>query len=123
MCAVASSPVWVRFDPGRTEPVCFKESTSMESSLCIVCMYSVWGESVWGEIRYQRYIMDATLLPRQRRRRKDGHPSSNGAKVASFPGSLGTRPSKNRKGGSGTSAGVEVYTAPDMKAHFRLAFD
>ena len=37
--------------------------------------------------------------------------------------SLGTRPSKNRKGGSGTSAGVEVYTAPGMKAHFRLAFD
>ena len=28
-----------------------------------------------------------------------------------------------RKGGSGTSAGVEVYTAPGMKAHFRLAFD
>ena len=26
-------------------------------------------------------------------------------------GSLGTRPSKNRKGGSGTLAGVEVYTA------------
>ena len=26
-------------------------------------------------------------------------------------GSLGTRPLKNRKGGSGTSAGVEVYTA------------
>ena len=25
--------------------------------------------------------------------------------------SLGTRPSKNRKGGSGTSAVVEVYTA------------
>ena len=25
--------------------------------------------------------------------------------------SFGTRPSKNRKGGSGTSAGVEVYTA------------
>jgi len=24
--------------------------------------------------------------------------------------SLGTRPSKNRKGGSGTLAGVEVYT-------------
>ena len=38
-------------------------------------------------------------------------------------GSLGTRPSKNQKGGSGTSAGVEVYTAPSMKAHFRLAFD
>ena len=37
--------------------------------------------------------------------------------------SLGTRPSKNRKAGSGTSAGVEVYTAPGMKAHFRLAFD
>ena len=37
--------------------------------------------------------------------------------------SLGTRPSKNRKGGSGTSAGVEVYTVPGMKAHFRLAFD
>ena len=37
--------------------------------------------------------------------------------------SLGTRPSKNWKGGSGTSAGVEVYTAPGMKAHFRLAFD
>ena len=38
-----------------------------------------------------------------------------------MPVSLGTRPSKNRKGGSGTSAGVEVYTAPGMKAHFRLA--
>ena len=37
--------------------------------------------------------------------------------------SLRTRPLKNRKGGSGTSAGVEVYTAPGMKAHFRLAFD
>ena len=37
--------------------------------------------------------------------------------------SLGTRPSKNRKGGSGTSAEVEVYTAPGMKVHFRLAFD
>ena len=37
--------------------------------------------------------------------------------------SLGTRPSKNRKGGSGKSAGVEVYTAPGMQAHFRLAFD
>ena len=36
---------------------------------------------------------------------------------------LGTRPSKNRKGGSSTSAGVEVYTAPGMKAHFQLAFD
>ena len=24
---------------------------------------------------------------------------------------------------SGTLAGVEVYTAPGMKAHFRLAFD
>ena len=30
---------------------------------------------------------------------------------------------KSRKAGSGTSAGVEVYTAPGMKAHFRLAFD
>ena len=40
-----------------------------------------------------------------------------------FEGSLGTRPSKNRKGGSGTSAGVEMHTAPGMKAHFRLAFD
>ena len=37
--------------------------------------------------------------------------------------SLGTRPSKNRKGGSGISDGVEVYTAPGMQAHFRLAFD
>ena len=37
--------------------------------------------------------------------------------------SLGTRRSKNRKGGSGKSAGVEVYTAPGMQAHFRLAFD
>ena len=36
--------------------------------------------------------------------------------------SLRTRPSKNRKGGSGKSAGVEVYTAPGMQAHFRLAF-
>ena len=40
-----------------------------------------------------------------------------------YMGSLGTRPSKNRKGGSGTSARVEVYTAPGMKAHFRLTFD
>ena len=38
-------------------------------------------------------------------------------------GSLGIRPLKNRKEGSGTTAGVEVYTAPGMKAHFRLAFD
>ena len=38
-------------------------------------------------------------------------------------GSLGTRPSNNQKGGSGTSAGMEVYTAPGMKVHFRLAFD
>ena len=37
--------------------------------------------------------------------------------------SLGTRASKNRKGGSGKLAGVEVYTAPGMQAHFRLAFD
>ena len=37
--------------------------------------------------------------------------------------SLGTRPSKNQKRGSGTSAGVEVYTAPGVKAHFRLTFD
>ena len=37
--------------------------------------------------------------------------------------SLGTRPSENRKGGSGKSAGVKVYTAPGMKAHFQLAFD
>ena len=37
--------------------------------------------------------------------------------------SLGTRPSKNRKGGSGKSAGVEVYTASGMQTHFRLAFD
>ena len=37
--------------------------------------------------------------------------------------SLGTRPSKNRKGGSGKWAGVEVYTEPGMQAHFRLAFD
>ena len=36
--------------------------------------------------------------------------------------SLGTRPSNNRKGGSGKLAGLEVYTAPGMKAHFRLAF-
>ena len=37
--------------------------------------------------------------------------------------SLGTRPSKNQKGGSGKSAGVEVYTVPGMQAHFRLPFD
>ena len=43
--------------------------------------------------------------------------------LAKGANSLGTRPSKNRKGGSGTSAGVDVYTAPGMKAHFRLAFD
>ena len=43
--------------------------------------------------------------------------------VALFLLSLGTRPLKNRKGESGTSDWVEVYTVPDMKAHFRLAFD
>ena len=43
--------------------------------------------------------------------------------VCRVMGSLGTRPSKNRKGGSGISDGVEVYTAPGMQAHFRLAFD
>ena len=43
--------------------------------------------------------------------------------LSKVEGSLGTRPSKNRKGGSGKSAGVEVYTAPGMQAHFRLAFD
>ena len=32
--------------------------------------------------------------------------------------SLGTRPSKNRKGGSDKLAGVEVYTVPGMQAHF-----
>ena len=37
--------------------------------------------------------------------------------------SLGARPTKNWKGGSGKLAGVEVYTAPGMKAHFQLAFD
>ena len=37
--------------------------------------------------------------------------------------SPGTRPSKNRKGESGKSAGVKVYTVPSMQAHFRLAFD
>ena len=45
MCAVASSPVWVRFDPGRTEPVCFKESTSIESSFCISVCIVCGGES------------------------------------------------------------------------------
>ena len=33
------------------------------------------------------------------------------------------RPSKNRKGGSGKLAGVEVYTASSMQAHFQMAFD
>ena len=37
--------------------------------------------------------------------------------------SLGTRPSKNQKGGSGKLDGVEVYTAPGMQTHVRLAFD
>ena len=32
-------------------------------------------------------------------------------------------PQKDRKGGSGISVGVEVYTAPGMQAHFRLGFD
>jgi len=36
--------------------------------------------------------------------------------------SLGTRPSKNWKGRCGKLAGVEVYTAPGMQVHFRLAF-
>ena len=116
---MASSPVWVRFDPGRTEPVCFKESTSMESSRCIVCGGKVCG----GKSDTSATLWTLPSSPGKEGEGKTGHPSSNGAKVASFPGSLGTRPSKNRKGGSGTSAGVEVYTAPGMKAHFRLAFD
>ena len=37
--------------------------------------------------------------------------------------SLGTRPSKNQKRGSGKLAGVEVYTVPGMQAFFQLAFD
>ena len=37
--------------------------------------------------------------------------------------SLGTRPSKNQKGGSGKLDGVEVYTAPGMQTHVQLAFD
>ena len=32
-------------------------------------------------------------------------------------------PRKIQTGGYGKSAGVEVYTAPGMQAHFRLAFD
>lgn len=36
---------------------------------------------------------------------------------------LETRPEKNRKGGSGKWNEVEVYTAPGMQAHFRLALD
>ena len=37
--------------------------------------------------------------------------------------SLGTRPSKDQKGGSSKLAGVEVCTAPGMQVHFQLAFD
>ena len=51
------------------------------------------------------------------------HGFPNPFSVPKGVGSLGTRPLKNRKGGSGKSAGVEVYTAPGMQAHFRLAFD
>ena len=36
--------------------------------------------------------------------------------------SLRTRLSNNQEGGTGKSAGVEVYTVPGMQAHFRLAF-
>ena len=32
-------------------------------------------------------------------------------------------PQKIEKGGSGKWDGVEVYTAPGIQAHFRLAFD
>ena len=32
-------------------------------------------------------------------------------------------PQKIKKGGSGKWDGVEVYTAPGIQAHFRLAFD
>ena len=46
--------------------------------------------------------------------------SSSGleTRLAFVHASLGTRSSKNQKGGSGNSAGVEVYTAAGMKAHF-----
>ena len=36
---MASSPVWVRFDPGRMEPVCLEESTSIESSFYDLCVH------------------------------------------------------------------------------------
>ena len=39
VCAVASSPVWVRFDPGRMEPVCLEESISIESSFYDLCAH------------------------------------------------------------------------------------
>ena len=52
VCAVANSPVWVRFDPGRMEPVCFEESTSIESSfydLCVcVCVWEGEGREGGG---------------------------------------------------------------------------
>ena len=52
------------------------------------------------------------------------HVGAASSYIVSSPGvSLRTRPSKNRKGGSGKSAGVEVYTAPGVQAHFQLAFD
>ena len=37
--------------------------------------------------------------------------------------SLGARPSKNQKGGSGKWDGLQVYTAAGMRAHFRLVLD
>ena len=44
------------------------------------------------------------------------------SELGEWVSSLGISPSKSRKGGSGNSAGVEVYIAPGMQAHFRLAF-
>ena len=43
--------------------------------------------------------------------REGGRVREEGEKERREGGSLGARPSKNRKGGSGTSAGMEVYTA------------
>ena len=40
-----------------------------------------------------------------------------------FCHSLGTRPLKNQKGGSGKWDGLQVYTVAGMRAHFRLVLD
>ena len=59
-------------------------------------------------LKYHTRLLAVTQVETTKRWQNDSQDWANSS--LEIP-SLGTRPSKNRKGGSGTSAGVEVYTA------------